>query len=173
MLDTPLDSPVVAGSDRPSFTASHRAQAVCTREFQRLSDEVAKGLKLRHAAGEVEAPVVSQSPGRCMVQLGPVALTLAWLRSRLDVVSDGQLMIVFWKGAVVQGMRRIPERAAPSAAASATMLREDNYVVLAENEESWRWHAESAALPDADSSALAERCVAELLRNHAAHATPA
>lgn len=171
MIDQPLESPTTAGSrdwrDRPPFTATHRAQAICLREVQRLSDEIAKALRAQHKAGELPALVASQAPGRLMVQLGPVALTIAWLRGSLDSAADGQLMVVYWEGVVVHGTRRIPERAPVAAAASARMLAEENYVVVAEDEASWRWHAAGDGEVDLTTSELAERCMARLLRVHA------
>lgn len=173
MIDKPLESPTAPASrdwrDRPPFTATHRAQAICLREVQRLSDEIAKVLRAQHKAGEIPALVVAQAPGRLMVQLGPVALTIAWLRGSLDNAADGQLMVVYWEGVVVHGTRRIPERAPVAAAASARTIAEENYVVVAEDEASWRWHAAVPDDADLTTSELAERCIARLFRVHADH----
>ena len=152
--------------DRPHFTASHRALTVCLREVQWVSDEITKRLRALHAAGELPALVVAQSPGRCMAQLGPVALTMAWLRGGLDVVADGQLMIVVWEGAVLHGTRRIPERAPVLKAASAKMLWEESYGVVAESEASWRWHS-ADDVADRTSMALVDHCIEQLLAAHA------
>jgi hypothetical protein len=173
MLDARLDSPAVPATrdwrERPQFVASHRAQGICLREVQRISDEIARRLRARHAAGELPALVVAQSPGRCMVQLGPVALTIAWLRGPGDVVADGQLMIAVWEGAVVHGTRRIPERAAVPRVATARTLWEETYSVVAEDEPSWRWHVadDMAGLP---SLAVVDRCIERLMLAHAEHA---
>ena len=179
-LDAPLDAPLAPSStgdvprdwrNRPRFAESHRALAACGREVTRLFDETVKQLKTRHAAGEFEAPVVSQSPGRCMVQLGPVALTLTWLRSSLDVVADGQMLVMLWEGSVVRGTRRIPERAHVAKAASATTLWEDTLVVLADDEASWKWHSSAADVADTTTSGLVERCLERLVRAHAERRT--
>jgi hypothetical protein len=170
MLDAPLDTPVVPATrdwrDRPLFVASHRAQGICLREVQRISDEIASRLRARHAAGELSALVVSQAPGRCVAQVGPVALTIAWLRGAGDVVADGQLMVAVWEGAVAHGTRRIPERAAVPRAATARTLWEETYSVVAEDEASWRWHV-ADDVADLPSMAVVDRCLDRLMLAHA------
>lgn len=177
MSDSPIETTTPAEArdwrDRPQFTATHRAQAVCLREVQRLSDEIAKELRARHKSGELPALVVSQAPGRLMVQLGPVALTVAWLRSPLDVIADGELMVAVWEGAVVQGTRNIPERAPGRSVASARMLREETFAVAAEDEASWRWRSASDGVEDCTTSELVQRCITRLLEAHAERATAA
>lgn len=167
MLDGPDDAAQDGGArdwrDRPAFTASHRAQAICTREVQHLSDEVTRALKAREKAGELASLTVAQSPGRVMVQAGPVALTIAWLRGSADAVADGQLMVIVWEGAVVQGMRGAPERAPGRAVASAKVLLEETFAVVAEDEASWRWRSASDGGTDRTTSELAALCVERLL----------
>jgi hypothetical protein len=138
--------------DRPSFVASHRALAVCTREFVRLANEVALGLTALHGAGEMEKALVVQSPGRCIVQVGPVALTIAWLRSRLDVVADGELLVVVWHGNVAPPAARFRERVhkgpasvAPGAGPTAEALWEEVFAVRAESEATWQWKPTGAS----------------------------
>ena len=70
---------------RTSFLSSHRAQAVCTREFARLSEGLVAATKVLAVQTSIEPPTVRLSPDRCIVQLGPVALTVAWLRNGTDV----------------------------------------------------------------------------------------
>ena len=150
MIGSPLAQPQPGSTrdtqDKPSFVASHRALAVCTREFSRLANEVALGLTALNVAGEVEKALVVQSPGRCIVQVGPVALTIAWLRSRLDVVADGELLVVVWHGNVAPPAARFRERVlrgpaavAAGAGPSAQALWEEVFSVRAESEESWKW----------------------------------
>ena len=68
-----------------SFTddsACFCALAVCAREFDRLADDIAKRvLNLQDEEKGLKCDV-RRSPGRCIVQLGPVALTISWLRTR-------------------------------------------------------------------------------------------
>src|SRR5215211_989928 len=131
-------APARGQQDRPSFVASHRALAVCTREFGRLASEVATSLTALHVAGGMEKAII--------VQVGPVALTIAWLRSRLDVVADGELLVVVWHGNVAPPAARFRERVlkgpaavAAGAGPSAEALWEEVFSVRAESEESWRW----------------------------------
>ena len=67
--------------DPQAFLGTHRALAACSREVARVSGEVVGGAVSLHAAGIADKPVTRQSPGRCIVQLGPVALTITWLMS--------------------------------------------------------------------------------------------
>lgn len=157
--------------DAPPFTESYRARAVCTREFASLSNEIARRLRALHGTGDAAELVVSQSPGRCMVQLGPVALTVTWLRSCLDVVAEGQLMIVLWQGTVGQGTRHVPERINLRAVASARMLWEDAFVVVAQDEASWRWHSAAVGVDDCTTLALVDRCLERLSHASIAHGT--
>jgi hypothetical protein len=172
--------------DRPSFVASHRALAVCTREFGRLAGEVALGLTALNVAGEMEKALVVQSPGRCIAQVGPVALTITWLRSRLDVVADGELLVVVWHGNVAPPSARFRERVMKGPASgtagagpSAQALWEEVLSVSADSEESWRWQPTGAsATADAastsyTSTALAARGVERLRAAYAKYYTEA
>jgi hypothetical protein len=148
---------------RPMFVATHRALVVCTRELGQLSDGIARHVADLHDSGVVEEPTVRRSPGRCIVQLGPVALTLAWLRSTLDTVAEGELLIVVWQGAVAPGSPSHPEHARRSREAqSAAVLWEDVFSVSAENEETWRWRSAAGGADNYTSAALAARCVERL-----------
>lgn len=158
-------------SDRPSFLASHRALAVCTREFGKLSDGVVDGVEALAASGAAEKPVVRTMPGRCIVQLGPVALTIAWLRSTLDSVADGQLLVMVWRGNVAPKMTRLPEQQASRGAGAAVpvALLEESLTAAGQDEASWTWRL-GADMQDFTSAELAARCV-KLLREAYATAT--
>ena len=95
---------------RQSFLSSHRALAACTREFARLSEEIRQGVAALHGVSADEKTTVRQSPDRCIVQLGPVALTIAWLRNSSDLVEAGELLAIVWRGAVAPSQRVSPER---------------------------------------------------------------
>ena len=68
--------------DKEDFLDSHRALAVCAREFDRLAEDVAKRVAELEDESKGWKADVRRSPGRCIVQIGPVALTLSWLRTR-------------------------------------------------------------------------------------------
>lgn len=153
----------IGALDRPSFLASHRALAVCTREFGKLSDGVVDAVEALAASGAVEKPAVRTMPGRCIVQLGPVALTIAWLRSTLDSVADGQLLVMVWRGSVAPKVTRLPEDQARrgSAAQVPVALLEESLAAAGNDEASWSWRL-SEDVQDFTSAELASRCVALL-----------
>lgn len=145
------------------FLSSHRALAVCTREFASLSDEVVRGVSaLRGAAAE--KPTVRRSPDRCIVQLGPVALTLAWLRANHDAVAEGELLVIVWRGTVAPRNEHRPERPSTGQVPlAATPLWEQVLTATGESEAAWGWQPQGDDEIGCCSSAqLAARCVARL-----------
>jgi hypothetical protein len=148
-----------------AYTASYRANAACTRELARLHEEIATSLAdfLPGDGRAPEEPVVRRSPARCLVQVGPVALTLAWLQRAQGTVADGELLIVVWRGEVgvrtPQGFERAHQQ---SGASSATALWETVLVVAAKSETSWGWAPAGAPDDALSSSALAQRCIDRL-----------
>ena len=155
---------LIDGQDQrfhPAYSSSYRAAAACGREVTRLLEAVEAGAAAWHAGGDVEKPIVRRSPSRCIVQTGPVALTITWLQSGRGTVADGELLVMLWRGAVARRSPRDFERVAERpGASSATALWEEVRVVDAESEAAWRW-----ASPGTDaitSSALADRCVERL-----------
>jgi hypothetical protein len=148
---------------RQPFLASHRALAACTRELARLSDEVVLGVAALPGAGVEHKAVVRQSPDRCIVQLGPVALTLAWLRSTHESVATGELLVIVWRGAVAPRRQHQPERPATRPAPlPATPLWEQVLTAVGDSEASWAWQPHSADLGRCSSTELAARCVERL-----------
>ena len=148
---------------RQPFLATHRALAACVREFGRLSDEVVEGvLALPHANGEHKA-TARQSPGRCIVQLGPVALTIAWLRGAHDSVATGELLVIVWRGAVAPRQHGQPERPLVGRAPlAATPLWEQVLTAVADSEASWAWQPRDTGVAGCSSTELAARCVERL-----------
>ena len=166
MIDS-LSAPQLGGAqsfgDRPSFLASHRALAVCSRELGRLTTDVVRGAAMLGAAGVEDKSVERLSPGRCIVQLGPVALTLTWLRSTIDSVADGDLLVIVWRGAVAPRAEHLPERMTtrrqPTA---ATALWEGVFVAAGTDEASWTWQSKDAGTGGCSSADLAAQCVERL-----------
>ena len=159
---------------RSDFVTSYRANAACTRELGRLHDEIEAALdawRASHVAGdgsEPEEPVVRRSPARCLVQLGPVALTVAWLQRAQGTVADGELLAVVWRGEVAmrtpQGFERSYERA---GASSATALWEMVLVASAPSEVLWSWAPPGKPDDAVSCSTLAARCVERLCAAYA------
>jgi hypothetical protein len=149
--------------DSATYLGSHRSGPACARELERLADDVVQrveALDRDEAAGEIE---VRRGAGRCIIQLGPVALTMSWIRSRTDAVIEGRLMIMEWDGIVRRGTDQVPERApVRHAFRPATLLREDVFVADAATEQNWRWRRDGRALGMYTSRDLAARCMASL-----------
>lgn len=149
--------------DHSSFLNSHRALASCTREFARLAAGVAQGVAAMQVSGIEDKVEVRLSPERCIVQLGPVALTVAWLRSTLDSVADGQLLAIVWRGVVAPRGEHLPERPrAFPAPLAATVLWEEVLVAVGTNEASWAWQPLHAGPEGYSSEQLAIRYVEQL-----------
>lgn len=139
---------------KDAFLTSHRAVTHLGREFDRLAAEVTKRVATVNR-DDAEVPLeVHRVPGRCTVQLGPVALTLSWVRTRPDTVATGRLMIIEWEGQVAHGTAAVGTRAVPLR---ETVLRAD-----ATRVEDWQWRSEDVAGYAYDSSELAAHCVDSL-----------
>ena len=131
--------------DKEEFLDSHRALAVCAREFDRLADDISKRvLDLEDEAKGLKADV-KRSPGRCIVQLGPVALTISWLRTRGETVSQGRLLIVEWTGTVGANGEQEYVNGVPTVAVKQTakVVSENVYLAEAHDEKSWTWRREA------------------------------
>ena len=150
--------------DRETYLGSHRSGPACARELERLADDVIQRVEAMdrdETAGEIE---VRRGAGRCIIQLGPVALTMSWIRSRTDAVIEGRLMIMEWDGIVRRGTDQVPERApVRHAFRPATLLREDVFVADAATEQTWRWRRDGRPLGMYTSRDLATRCMASLV----------
>jgi hypothetical protein len=151
---------------RAEFTTSYRANAACARELARLHDEIEAalgGTGLSTDVSGADEPVIRRSPARCLIQLGPVALTVAWLQRAQGTVADGELLIVVWRGEVAvrtpQGFERAYQR---SGASSATALWESVLVVRATSETEWEWAPAKGEGDALSSPALARLCVEHL-----------
>lgn len=151
------------GPDRTNFLTSHRAQSVGAREFTRFTDSVVALTRRAATLSGCEAPTLRMSPERCIVQLGPVALTVAHLRSGNDVPPGGQLLAIIWNGTIAPRGDHVPERTgARRVPPPPVSMWEESSVVSAETETSWHWHPHGVASTGYTSTELAERCVAQL-----------
>jgi len=146
-----------------SFLGSSRAVAVCAREFDRLADTIAK--RATSAAEKLGAKAeVQRMPDRCLVQVGPVALSVSWVRERVDTVGTGRLMIAEWQGTVVRQPRPADMQTAtttnhgPAKIMSEKILRAD-----ATGEPDWLWRREPTADLGYASRDLAAHCVESLM----------
>ncbi|HVE77257.1 MAG TPA: hypothetical protein VNA89_00210 [Gemmatimonadaceae bacterium] len=146
--------------ERDAFLGSHRSALACTRERDRRGDEIerrAASLATDGRAGKVD---IQRAPGRCMVQIGDVALTLSWIRAQGDLVAGGRLMIIEWAGIVRRGTDKVPERAGARAAGQPpAALWEDVMLADATAAGEWRWRREGTALGWYTSQELGALCV--------------
>jgi hypothetical protein len=159
--------------ERAPFLATPRAINACAREIGRLSDTLVRGaLALRTNSAKDEAKV-RQSPGRCIVQLGPVAITVAWLLPTFGSIADGELLVILWRGAVAPRGEQRPERAPVRRPAStATPLWEQTLIPVASSEETWAWKWRDEHADDCTSSDLAAGCLDRLRLAYDACANP-
>jgi hypothetical protein len=146
-----------------TFLGSSRAVAVCAREFERLADTIAK--RATSAAEKVGTKAeVQRMPDRCLVQLGPVALSVSWVRERVDTVATGRLMIAEWQGTVVRQPRPADMQTTtvvnhgPATIMSERILRAD-----ATGEPDWLWRREPVEDHGYASRDLAAHCVESLV----------
>lgn len=148
--------------DAATFLGSSRAVAVCAREFDRLADGIAKrAVTIGEKAGT--KPEVQRMPDRCIVQLGPVALSVSWVRERVDTVATGRLMIAEWNGTVVRAAQRGPDNVSQSVASGpAKLMRENILRADATGEPDWLWRREATDDLGYASRDLAARCVDSL-----------
>ena len=155
------DSPV--GTDRSAFLASHRALAICSRELEQLAASVVRGVAALTSTGVEQKWKERLSPGRCIVQLGPVALTITWLRSTMDSVADGDLLVIVWRGAVAPHREHLSERMTTRRAPVAvTALWEAEFVAAATDQASWVWQPKGVSTTSYSSVELAAQCVERL-----------
>lgn len=151
------------GANRAPFLDSHRALGACTRELARLTDEILGGVDAMRNEGIDVTPDVRRSPERCILQLGPVALTMAWLRSALDTAASGELLLIGWQGSVAPRAPLRPERSVSiRTGETARALWEDVLVAVASTEEDWRWRPKNGRSTGLTSQELAARSVQRL-----------
>jgi len=166
MIDTLDSQPLadrLAWADRPSFLASHRALAVCKHELEQLTAGVVRGVAELATAGVDQKSKERLSPGRCIVQLGPVALTITWLRSAIDSVADGDLLVIVWRGAVAPRAEYLPERMTTQRTlVAATAVWEDVFTAAGTDQASWAWQSKDASVNGYSSAELAAQCVERL-----------
>jgi hypothetical protein len=88
---------------------------------------------------------------------------VAWLRTTVDSVAGGQLLVMVWRGTIAGRTKFTPER--PSTmpgVGSATIEWQDTLSAEATSEETWAWRGENAVKGTLTSDALAELCMSKL-----------
>lgn len=149
--------------ERAPYLTTYRALAACTRELSRLSDDLLTHTGTLTTRLAAPPPVVRRPPGRCLIQLGPVALTAVWLRSTLDSVATGELMVNVWRGEVAPRRHHRGERPGEERAPQpATLLWERVLTATAVDEQTWVWQPVASDEMPIRSEALARLCVDRL-----------
>lgn len=148
---------------RERFLTSHRAIAACAREFGQLAQVVSeRAADLKQELQVEEELAIRLTPERCIVQVGPVAITVAWLRGPMDSLLDGRLMIIAWRGTIARRQfSELPVRRGTAPTQTAVSLWEEVYVASAD-EHSWEWQDEADVSRRYRSVELAERAIAQL-----------
>jgi hypothetical protein len=158
-----LESTTARDASSLSFLSSHRAVSVCTRELARLSDALTAAATVFAREQGYEPPTTRRAPDRCIVQLGPVALTAAWLRNGSDSPVAGELMAIVWRGIIAPRGDHLPERlGARYVPTPPVEVWEATYVASAASEATWQWHEEDREQPGISSIDLAAVCMEQL-----------
>ena len=103
-----------------------------------------------------------QSPGRCIVQLGSVALTVTWLNGTAGEVADGELLCIVWRGQVAPRGEHQFERVSQAAPVAATVVWEQVLLAAATGAADWTWQPKAADTGGWTSAELAAQCVERL-----------
>src|SRR5215472_17094994 len=147
-----------------SFLSTLRALSVCAREFARLTDGIAELATSSFGDATEFKIAIRRTPERCIIQVGPSALTVGFIRSRRDS-AEGELLVIYWRGNVAPSVRPQPERATQPTL-SAEALSESGYVAEATSEADWMWRSRDEPMNRYTSPALAEVIVDRLRTIH-------
>jgi len=154
-----------AQSGQP-FLGTLRALSVATREFARFGDCLADGVTIGFDHLTEQQRSVRRSPDRCIIQVGQVAVTVAWIRNRRDSAA-GELLIILWRGTVAPAIKQQFERAR-ELSLTAAPLWESVFLPEATCEADWRWHSRDDPTQPYTSSSLAVLVVERLRIAHEA-----
>jgi len=143
------------------FLTSHRAHAAATREFGRVTAALVEAIKhVARSRGE-QPPEVRLAPDRCIVQLGPLALTVTHLKTASAQQAGGQVLAILWQGQIAVRGDHVPERAnARVVPPPPVSVWEESYDPEAASEASWHWCPLSAHERRLTSVELAGQCEA-------------
>ena len=146
------------------FLSTLRAMSACGREFARLTDGIAERATSSFGDAIDFKIAIRRTPERCIIQVGPSALTVAFIRNRRDS-AEGELLVIYWRGNVAPSLRQQPERATQPAL-SAEALSESVYVAEATSEADWMWRSREEPDNNYTSVSLADVIVDRLRTFH-------
>jgi hypothetical protein len=168
-LESPQDESSDRGDFAPSqaFLATHRGQAAFAREYARLVSAIVADVGAAARENVLLTPIIRQSPERCIVQLGPVAMTMAWLRKGAETTANGELLLILWRGTIAKTAGEPSEYSGRRRDVVApTILWEETLQASAESEATWVWTTEAADDSGVNSLDLAQRSVRRLTSLH-------
>ena len=168
-LESPQDAFADRGDFAPSqaFLATHRGQAAFAREYSRLVAGLVSEVGVAAKQNAAFAPIIRQSPERCIVQLGPVAMTMVWLRKGAENTANGELLLILWRGTIAKSAGEPTEYSARRRDVTPpTILWEETLVASADSEATWAWKSGNAEGEGVSSQKLAERSVRRLAALH-------
>jgi hypothetical protein len=150
-----------------AFLATHRGQAAFAREYARLIAAIMADATMIGKLDPERVPVIRQSPERVIVQLGPVAMTVAWLRKGGESAAIGELLFIFWRGTIApRGGDPTEYNARRRVVVPPTILWEETLIAFALTETAWTWRTAKGDVEGVNSPTLAERCVSRLSALH-------
>lgn len=151
------------GEQVSAFLASHRGQAAFAREYARLALALAAGASQATRDNPELTSIIRQAPERCIVQLGSVALTVAWIRKGADPSAIGELLLILWRGTIAQRPGEPSSFSVrPKKQSPPTILWEETLIAAADSEADWTWRPEFGDFVGVNSDGLAERAIASL-----------
>jgi hypothetical protein len=137
--------------------------------LEALADAVVAEVNAWTGAAQLDKAKATRTPRRSLFQVGPVALSIAWLPPSSGDLGDGELLVAVWHGVIGVQPQYQFERVTPSPPPSAA--REVWEEVLHPGvvaQDSWRWVArEQPSAQGMTGAELATVCVAKL--RHAFH----
>ena len=166
---SPWDASAERGdaANSQAFLATHRGQAAFAREYARLVTAILADVGMLTRGDAAMAPVIRQSPERCIVQLGPVAMTMVWLRKGAEATANGELLLMMWKGTIAQRSGDPTEyNARRKTVVAPVILSEETFVAFAVSETAWTWRSGATGADGLSSTMLAEQAVRRLLALH-------
>ncbi len=165
----PWDANATRGDAATSqaFLATHRGQAAFAREYARLITAILADVGQITRNDPALVPVIRQSPERCIVQLGPVAMTMVWLRKGAEATANGELMLMLWRGTIAPRSGDPTEYSARRrVVVPPTILSEETFVAFAVSETAWTWRSGASDADGVSSITLAEQSVRRLVALH-------
>jgi len=94
-------------------------------------------------------------------------MTMVWLRKGAETVSNGELLLILWRGTIAKSAGEPSAYSArPRNAVPPTILWEETLVASTTSESDWTWKTGDVDAQGVTSQVLAERSVRRLATLH-------